>query len=83
MNKQTPLRAEHASRVRLFLYQLGIFLLVFLIMLPLTLYFFSASPIVIPISTVLVLLTALWLSKRLLGSTDSDRPYESTAQPDQ
>ena len=82
MDKQTSLRAEQASRVRLFLYQFGIFLLVFLIMMPLTLYFFGASPIVKPISIVLVLLTTAWLSKRLLGSTNSDRPYETTSDTD-
>ena len=59
MDKQTSLRAEQASRVRLFLYQFGIFLLVFLIMMPMTLYFFGASPIAIPVCTVLVLLDSL------------------------
>ena len=82
MDKQISLRAEQASRVRLFLYQFGIFLLVFLIMMPMTLYFFGASPIAIPVCTVLVLLATAWLSKRLLGSTDPDRPYETTSETD-
>ena len=67
MDKQSSLRAEQASRVRLFLHQRGIFLLVFLMMIPMTLYFFGASPIAVPVCTVLVLLATAWVSKRLLG----------------
>lgn len=67
MDKQSSLRAEQASRVRLFLHQRGIFLLVFLMMISMTLYFFGASPIAVPVCTVLVLLATAWVSKRLLG----------------
>jgi hypothetical protein len=30
----------------------------------------------------LVLLATAWLSKRLLGSTNSDRPYKTTSDTD-
>ena len=56
MDKQISLRAEQASRVRLFLYQLGIVLLVFLIMMPVAQYLFGASPIALPVCTVWILL---------------------------
>lgn len=85
MDKRISLRAQQASRVRLFLYQLGIFPMVFLIMMPVTLHFFGASPMEIPICifcTVWILLATAWLSKKLLGSTDSDRPYGTTSDTD-
>ena len=82
MDKQISLRPKQASRFHLFLYQLGIFLLVFLIMMPMTLFFFGLSPIAVPVCIVLVLLATAWLSKRLLSSTDSG-PYETTSDIDQ
>lgn len=63
MDNQISLRAEQASRVGLFLYQLGIVLLVFLIMMPMTLYFFGASLIAIPVCTIWILLVTAWLNK--------------------
>ena len=82
MDKQSSLNAEQASRVSLFMQQLRIFPVVYLIMMPVTLYFFGASLIAIPIYTALVLLAKAWFSKRLLGSTDPGRPYETTSDTD-
>lgn len=82
IDEQTSLRAEQASRVRKFLCELGVLLLVFLFVTSLMGYFFGASPFALPITVVLITLSVTYLNKKLLGSTDPDRPYESTADTD-